>query len=156
MFRAPSTLVAKVPVANVLGDIGPGHKIAFNILNMGRLKLGAGVIGAMKLQTANALEYARDRKQFATPVLRFPLIREKLARMATAIFAIESMTYRTSGLIDAKLAGEDKSAADYEQKTIAAIEEFAIEASIMKVAGSEALGAVIDELLRRYYSYRKA
>ncbi len=95
---------ARIPVENLLGEIGKGHKIAFNILNLGRLKLGAGVLGGMKLQFANALKFAEERKQFKTPVAKFPLTREKLARMAGSIYAIESMTYRTTGLIDALLA----------------------------------------------------
>jgi alkylation response protein AidB-like acyl-CoA dehydrogenase len=94
------------PVENLLGEIGKGHKIAFNILNLGRLKLGAGVLGGMKLQFGNALKFAEERKQFRMPVATFPLTREKLARMAAAIYAIESMTYRTSGVIDALLASQ--------------------------------------------------
>ncbi len=78
---------ARIPVENLLGEIGKGHKIAFNILNLGRLKLGAGVLGGMKLQFANALKFAEERKQFKTPVAKFPLTREKLARMAGSIFA---------------------------------------------------------------------
>lgn len=136
---------AKVPAENVLGEIGKGHKIAFNILNLGRLKLGVAVVGGMKEQLKNAVEFALQRKQFKTPIFNFALIREKLARMAMLTFATESMAYRTSGYIDDALAGEDKTAADYDQKTIAAIEEYAIEASILKVFGSESLGTVIDE-----------
>jgi alkylation response protein AidB-like acyl-CoA dehydrogenase len=128
---------AKVPVENLLGEIGRGHIIAFNILNLGRLKLGSGVLGSMKTQLASALSYVTDRRQFDTPLLRFGLTREKLARMAAAIYAVESMAYRTSGLIDS-FGGEP----------LKAIEEFSIEASIAKVVGSEALGQVMDDAVQ--------
>ncbi|HET9449536.1 MAG TPA: acyl-CoA dehydrogenase family protein [Aggregicoccus sp.] len=139
---------ARIPRDALLGEVGKGHKIAFNILNYGRLKLGAGVLGGMKLQLQNALAFAQERKQFATPIAQFPLTREKLARMVGLIYAVESMTYRTGGLVDARLAGEDKAAPDYDAKLIAAIEEYAIESSIMKVFGSEALGHVVDDAVQ--------
>ena len=137
----------RIPAENLLGEIGKGHKIAFNILNLGRLKLGAAVLGGMKLQFGNALKFAEERKQFRTPVAKFPLIREKLARMAGSIYAIETMTYRTTGLLDALLASQN-AGADDGAKTIAAFEEFAIEASIMKVMGSEALGNLVDDAVQ--------
>lgn len=139
---------ARVPVENVLGEVGRGHKIAFNILNYGRLKLGAGVLGGMKLQLANAMQFAQERKQFGTPISRFPLTREKFARMATLVYALESMTYRTAGLVDARLAGQDRNAVDYDAHVIQAIEEYAIESSIMKVFGSEALGYLVDDAVQ--------
>ncbi len=139
---------ARVPAENLLGEVGKGHKIAFNILNYGRLKLGAGVIGGMKLQLQNALTFAQERKQFGTPIARFPLTREKLARMSSLIYALESMTYRTAGLVDARLSSADRSAADYDTHLITAIEEYAIEASIMKVFGSEALGQLVDDAVQ--------
>ena len=137
----------RIPVENVLGEIGKGHKIAFNILNLGRLKLAAGVLGGMKLQFATALKFAEERRQFRTAVAKFPLLREKLARMAGSIYAIETMTYRTTGLLDALLASEGADAND-PARTIAAFEEFAIEASIMKVIGSEALGILVDDAVQ--------
>jgi alkylation response protein AidB-like acyl-CoA dehydrogenase len=144
---------AKVPVENLLGEIGKGHKIAFNILNMGRLKLGVGVLGGMKMQLKNATAYAQERKQFHTPIVQFGLIREKLARMATLTYAVESMAYRTSGLIDDRLEGEDRAAADYDAKVIAAIEEFAIEASILKVMGSESHWSLVDDGVQIHGGY---
>jgi len=143
----------RIPAGNVLGEIGKGHRIAFNILNVGRLKLGAGVIGGMKMQIENALGYAQERKQFGKAILQFPLIREKFARMAMLAYAGESMVYRTTGLIDRALASADKGAPDYDQKTIDAIEEFAIEASINKVFGSEALWIVVDEAVQVHGGY---
>ncbi|HZJ56300.1 MAG TPA: acyl-CoA dehydrogenase family protein [Myxococcaceae bacterium] len=137
----------RIPAENLLGEVGKGHKIAFNILNLGRLKLGAAVLGGMKLQLGSALKFAEERKQFRTPVARFPLIREKLARMAGNIFAIETMTYRTTGLLDALLASQ-RAGADDQARTIAAFEEFAIEASIIKVMGSEALGSLVDDAVQ--------
>ncbi|GHG63565.1 acyl-CoA dehydrogenase family protein [Comamonas sp. JC664] len=139
---------ARVPVENQLGEVGKGHKIAFNILNYGRLKLGAGVLGGMKLQLQNALQFTQERKQFGTPIVRFPLSREKLARMAALVHAVESMTYRTAGLVDARLARSDKSAPDYEAHLLAAVEEYAIESSIMKVHGSESLGSLVDDAVQ--------
>ena len=139
---------ARIPREQQLGEVGKGHKIAFNILNYGRLKLGAGVLGAMKLQLGAALRFAQERKQFQSPIARFPLIREKLARMATLVYAVESMTYRTAGLVDGALASADKTAADYTARVIAAIEEYAIESSIMKVYGSEAYGQLVDDAVQ--------
>jgi alkylation response protein AidB-like acyl-CoA dehydrogenase len=131
---------ARIPVENLLGAEGRGHVIAFNILNLGRLKLGAGVLGSMKHTLAMALDYVTTRAQFATPLIRFGLTREKLARMTAAIYAVESMAYRTAGLIDAHLAaGASK---------LESVEQFVIEASIMKVLGSEALGQVVDDALQ--------
>ena len=128
---------ARVPVDNLLGEAGRGHKIAFNILNLGRLKLGAGVLGAMKLHLAGACTYTSDRKQFDTPIIRFGLTREKLARMLTGLYAVESMAYRTSGLIDAKV--------EKGTELLSAVEEFSVEASILKVLGSEFFGQLVDD-----------
>ncbi len=133
----------KVPVGNVLGEIGKGHKIAFNILNVGRLKLGAFAIGGMKWALRTGAEYALQRKQFGKAISEFGLVREKFARSAAQTYAIESMTYRASGAIDDAIGGNTR--ADH---VMASIEEFAIEASIMKVAGSEWMFQTIDEMLQ--------
>ncbi|HWE24969.1 MAG TPA: acyl-CoA dehydrogenase family protein [Myxococcales bacterium] len=133
-----------VPIENVLGEIGKGHKIAFNILNVGRLKLAAFALGGMKYVLREGVQYAAQRKQFGREIAQFALIREKLARVASQIYAVESMTYRASGAIDARLAHSNGSA----RSTMDAIEEYAIEASIMKVAGSEWLFQAIDEVLQ--------
>ena len=133
----------KVPAGNVLGEIGKGHKIAFNILNVGRLKLGAFAVGGMKVSLKNGVEYALQRKQFGKSIAEFGLIREKFARAAAQIYAVESMTYRATGAIDEAISARTSAA-----EVMAAIEEYAIEASIMKVAGSEWMFQVIDEMLQ--------
>jgi alkylation response protein AidB-like acyl-CoA dehydrogenase len=136
---------AKVPVENLLGEVGRGHKIAFNILNLGRLKLGAGVVGGMKLHLGGAAAYVAERKQFNTPLIRFGLTREKLARMVADTYAVESMAYRTSGHIDDAIAAGTE--------TLAAVEEFAIEASILKVMGSELACRLIDDAMQLHGGY---
>jgi alkylation response protein AidB-like acyl-CoA dehydrogenase len=134
----------KVPVENVLGEIGRGHKIAFNILNVGRLKLAAFGVGGMKHVLKGGVSYAAQRRQFGRAIGEFGLIREKLARAAAQIYAAESMTYRAAGAIDSAIEQSDGSPSSVMQ----AIEEYAIEASIMKVTGSEWLFQIIDEVLQ--------
>jgi alkylation response protein AidB-like acyl-CoA dehydrogenase len=131
-----------VPAANVLGEIGRGHKVAFNVLNFGRFKLGAMCLGGAKAALADAARYAVERRQFGQPIAAFGAIRHKLGEMTARTYALESLMYRTAALLDARIAAAPGAHAS---ATLAALEEFAIEASIAKVAGSETLEFVLDE-----------
>ena len=143
----------KVPAENVLGEIGKGHVIAFNILNVGRFKLGAMCVGGARLSLDNAIGYAKQRKAFNKVIADFGLVREKLANMAVGVFTGESLVYRTVGLMDAALGEVDKSAADASKQTLKAIEEYAVECSIIKVWGSEMVDYVVDETVQIYGGY---
>jgi alkylation response protein AidB-like acyl-CoA dehydrogenase len=132
---------AVVPADNVLGEIGRGHKVALNTLNYGRLSLGASCTGAARAAISDAARYAAQRYQFGQPIASFGAIRHKLGEMIARTYAAESLVYRTAGLFDAALAAGDKSGA----AIAAAFEEFAIEAAIAKVVGSEVLDFVLDE-----------
>jgi alkylation response protein AidB-like acyl-CoA dehydrogenase len=142
-----------VPVENVLGQVGEGHRVAFNILNLGRLKLGAGCLGGMKLAMTHAIPYAKQRQQFSRPIADFGLIQQKIADMVLKTYATESLVYRTAGLIETRLEQLDKAAADYDARVIRGIEEYAIECAMAKVFGSEALDFVVDETLQMYGGY---
>jgi alkylation response protein AidB-like acyl-CoA dehydrogenase len=139
-----------VPVENVLGEVGAGHRVAFNILNVGRLKLGAGCLGGMKSAIAAAVPYAKERHQFDRPIASFGLIQQKIADMAIRTYVLESLIYRTTGLIEARLDALDETADDYDAQVIKSIEEYAVECSIAKVAGSEMLDFVVDEMVQIY------
>ena len=132
---------ARVPAGNVLGEIGKGHKVALNTLNFGRFKLGGMCIGGCRTAIGDAARYAVQRKQFGQPIAAFGAIKHKLGEMTARTYAVESLTYRTAGLIDAALAdtAHDGAAVSH------AFEEFAVEASIAKVAGTEVLDYVLDE-----------
>lgn len=136
----------KVPVENLLGEVGDGAKIAFNILNVGRFKLGASVTGGAKLAIHHAVRYANERHQFNVPISTFGAMKHKLAEMAIKTWVSEAMTYRTVGMIDA-LIGEDSG--DKEKK-LRSIEEYSVESSINKVWCSEALDYVVDEMVQIY------
>ena len=141
---------ARVPAGNLLGEIGKGHRIAFNVLNVGRFKLAAAALGAMKPAIATAYAYGRDRVAFGRPIVQFPLIGAKLAGMAAPAYAVESVVYRIAGLIDARLAAAESGGPDAAK---AALEELAVECSIAKVLASEALDAVVDELVQIHGGY---
>jgi alkylation response protein AidB-like acyl-CoA dehydrogenase len=144
---------AQVPVENVLGEIGRGHIIAFNILNIGRLKLGAGCVGGAKQVTAVSIQYAKERRAFGKAIAEFGLIQHKLAEMAIRTYAAESLVYRTGGLIDAHLADFSWEQPDAGRIALKAVEEFAVECSIAKVYGSEALDYVVDEGVQIHGGY---
>ncbi|HEY4379350.1 MAG TPA: acyl-CoA dehydrogenase family protein [Acidobacteriaceae bacterium] len=140
----------KIPAANLLGEIGKGHRIAFNILNIGRYKLGATVLGASKLALGQAIQYAKERKAFGKPIADFGLIQEKLADCAAGIFAGEALCYRTIGMIDGALHGVDKNDTAEIQKRI---EDYAVECSIVKVWASELYDMVADHTVQIFAGY---
>ena len=131
---------AKVPAANLLGEVGKGHKIAFNVLNYGRFKLAAMCTGGARGTVGEAARYALGRRQFGQPIATFGAIRQKLADMTLRLYAAESALYRTTGLIDTKIAGSHDGAT-----VLAALEEYALEASLLKVLSSEMVDFVVDE-----------
>ena len=144
---------AKVPKENLLGTIGKGHKIAFNVLNVGRFKLGAGVTGAAKHALGEGIKYSVLRKQFGVTISSFGAIKEKIADQTAAIFAAESLVYRLAGMIDNKLATITRDTPDYYAVYQKGIEEYAIECAIAKVFCSEVLADVVDEVVQIFGGY---
>ncbi len=140
----------QVPVENVLGEIGRGHVIAFNILNVGRFKLGAACVGGARNILQQAIAYAKQRKAFGKTIADFGMIREKLAQIATGIYAGEAMVYRTVGMMDVALAEANKDDAIAIRK---AIEEYAVECSIIKIWCSEMLDRAVDENVQIFGGY---
>ena len=152
----------RVPAANLLGESGKGHHIAFNVLNMGRLKLGVACVGGARLALAHMIRYAKERKAFGKAIAEFGLVQRKIAESATRLYAAESMTYRTVGMIDASLAqlgdeGSRSSQGSSSQESSRAvqkrIEEYAVECSILKVYGSEMMTLLADELVATMGGY---
>ncbi len=140
----------KVPVENVLGKIGEGHQIAFNILNIGRIKLGAGAIGASKLIANNSIMYARDRKQFGQSIANFGAIKYKLSEQATRIYVNESACYRASHNIKEEEEALLEQGKTLGEALLGGAEEYSIECAILKVTGSECLDYCVDEGLQIY------
>ena len=137
----------QVPVENLLGEPGKGHHIAFNVLNVGRFKLGVACVGGARVSFGEMVRYARDRKAFGKSIGEFGLIQKKIATAAARLYAVESMAYRTVGMIDAALAQIGQEKAHDSREIQKRIEEYAVECSILKVYGSETIGYVADELV---------
>jgi len=138
----------QVPVENLLGEVGKGHYIAFNILNVGRLKLGVASVGGARIALGHAIRYASERKAFGKSIAEFGLIQRKISTGAARLFATESMAYRTVGMLDASLAEIPAERAHDLREVQRRIEEYAVECSILKVYGSEMLTYVADELVQ--------
>ena len=143
----------KVPMENVLGEIGRGHVIAFNILNIGRLKLGPAVMGAAKSALSISIKYAKQRKAFGVSIASFGAIQHKLAEMAIRIFATESMAWRVVGLIEAQLSSVENNSSDAVKAELKAVEEYAAECSMVKVFAAEMLDYVADEGVQIHGGY---
>lgn len=141
---------AVIPAENLLGEVGKGHRVAFNVLNVGRFKLAAAALGAMKPAVRIAAAYASERRAFGRAIADFPLVAGMLADMAVRTYVTESVVYRIAGLIDARLEGAEAAGADGVRK---ALEELAVECSIAKVLASEELDAVVDELVQVHGGY---
>ncbi|MFP5203735.1 MAG: acyl-CoA dehydrogenase family protein, partial [Acidobacteriota bacterium] len=141
----------KVPVENLLGEAGKGHHIAFNVLNMGRLKLGVFCVGGARHALGHMIRYAKERRAFGKPIAEMGLIQRKISASAARLYAAESMNYRTLGMIDASLAQLPPTHTSRE--TQQRIEEYAVECSILKVYGSEMLTLVADELVATMGGY---
>jgi butyryl-CoA dehydrogenase len=143
----------KIPAANLLGEAGKGHHIAFNVLNVGRFKLGVACIGGARNILGQMVRYAKERKAFGKSIAEFGLIQRKISSSATRLYAAESMAYRTVGMIDAGLAEMGAEGAHSPRETQRRIEEYAVECSILKVYGSEMLTLVADELIATMGGY---
>src|ERR1700757_1503944 len=143
----------QVPVENVLGEVGRGHIIAFNILNLGRLKLGPGALGAAKNVLTVSLKYAKERKAFGSAIAEFGAIQHKLAEMAIRIYVVESMVWRVVGLIESQLRAVPQEKSDAARTELKAVEEYAPECSIIKVYASEMLDYVVDEGVQIHGGY---
>ena len=143
----------RVPVTNLLGEAGKGHHIAFNVLNVGRFKLGVACIGGARLALVHMIRYAKERIAFGKPIAEFGLIQRKISTSATRLYAAESMAYRTVGMIDASLAQLTPEQAHAPREIQKRIEEYAVECSILKDYGSEMLSMVADELVATMGGY---
>jgi alkylation response protein AidB-like acyl-CoA dehydrogenase len=142
----------EVPVENVLGDVGRGHTIAFNVLNLGRFNLGAATLGGAKSALREGLLYTKQRQQFGRALTAFPATQEKLATIAARLYACESLLYRTADLLEGAL--HDKGEDDADKRAVAkSLMEYAIECSICKVFGSETLDLAVDEVLQLHGGY---
>ncbi len=143
----------KIPARNLLGEAGKGHHIAFNVLNVGRFKLGVACIGGARHALGHMIRYAKERRAFGKSISEFGLIQRKISSSATRLYAAESMAYRTVGMIDAGLAALGPELANNPRETQRRIEEYAVECSILKVYGSEMLTLVADELIATMGGY---
>jgi alkylation response protein AidB-like acyl-CoA dehydrogenase len=143
----------KVPVGNVLGEIGKGHHIAFNVLNVGRYKLASACLGGCKTILQGAIGYAKERKAFGKSISEFGLIQEKISDIAVGVYTGEAMSYRTIGMIDSALAEVDKNAPGATREIQKRIEEYAVECSILKVWGSEAFDEAADHMVQIFAGY---